>query len=178
MPYRWDMITEAPEQSGASPVQASGTARFRLTLWPHRSLTPSGFVTFIAATVLLLALPVLALLGQPALWFVLAFATPVVWAVWVALRRTSRDAHRGEILTLTPDRLTVEHTLTAPPRTWETNPYWVQVRLTPTGGPVPDYLTLKGGGREIELGAFLTPDERRALAGELREKLALIRQAH
>lgn len=173
MPYRWDMITEAPEQSGASPVQAT-----RLTLWPHRSLTPSGFVTFIAATTLLLALPVFALLGQPALWFVMAFATPVVWAVWIALRRTSREAGRGEVLTLTPDLLTVEHTLTAPPRTWETNPYWVQARLHPTGGPVPDYLTLIGEGREIELGAFLTPGERRALAGELREKLLQVRQAH
>lgn len=169
MPYRWDMITEAPEQSGASPVQVA-----RLILWPHRPLTPTGFVTFIAATTLLLALPVLALLGQPALWFVMAFAAPVVWAVWVALRRTSREAGRGEVLTLTPDRLTVEHTLTDPPRTWETNPYWVQVRLTLTGGPVPDYLTLKGEGREIELGAFLTPDERRALAGELRNRFAAL----
>ena len=170
MPYRWDIATEAPEQSGASSVQAS-----RLTLWPHRSLTPSGFVTFIAAPALLLALPILTLLGQPALWFVLAFAASAVWAVWTALRRTSRDATRGEVLTLTPDRLSVEHTLTHPPRRWDTNPYWVQVILYPSGGPVPDYLTLTGGGREVELGAFLTPEERRKLAEELRDHFAQLR---
>ena len=161
MPYRW------------TPPAPDGL--LVLTLWPHRPLTPTGFVTFIATTTTLLALPILALLGQPALWFVLAFAAPAVWAIWTALRRTSRDASRGEVLTLTSDRLTIEHTLHPPPRRWETNPYWVQVRLNPTGGPVPDYLTLKGRDREVELGAFLTPDERQALAAELRTALAALR---
>lgn len=51
----------------------------------------------------------------------------------------------------------------------------MQVRLTPAGGPVPDYLTLKGRDREVELGAFLTPEERKELAGELRAALADLR---
>ena len=80
------------------------------------------------------------------------------------------------MLTLTADRLTITHTLSRPPRRWETNPYWVQVRLIPTGGPVPDYLTLKGRDREVELGAFLTPAERKELAEELRAALSSLRQ--
>ena len=44
-----------------------------------------------------------------------------------------------------------------------------------TAGRVPQYLTLKGEGREVELGAFLTEDERVALAGEIRKTLALLR---
>ena len=173
MPYQWDKIEKAPEQSGA--FSASATVR-RLTLWPYRSLTPSGFVTFIGATVALLALPLLTLVGQPALWFVLIFAGAAVWGTWAALRASSRAASRGEVLTLTADRLTITHTLSRPPRRWETNPYWVQVRLIPTGGPVPDYLTLKGRDREVELGAFLTPAERKELAEELRAALSSLRQ--
>lgn len=173
MPYRWDKISEAPEQSGAFGFPAE-----RLTLWPHRSLTARGFVWFIGATALFAVLPLLALLGQPALWFVLAFAGPALWATWAALRANSRAAAKGEVLTLTPDRLSLVHTLTTPPLRWETDPYWVQVRLSPTGGPVPDYLTLKGEGREVELGAFLSPGERKTLAEELRTRLAALRQAH
>jgi uncharacterized membrane protein len=38
------------------------------------------------------------------------------------------------------------------PLDWEANPYWVRVALHAKGGPVPNYLTLSGGGREVELG--------------------------
>ncbi len=40
---------------------------------------------------------------------------------------------------------------------------------------MPHYLTLKGEGREVELGAFLTEDERLRLADDLRERLARLR---
>ncbi len=55
------------------------------------------------------------------------------------------------------------------------NPHWVKPKLHPTGGPVPHYLTLTGGPRVVELGAFLTEDERKILHGELRARLADLR---
>ena len=39
------------------------------------------------------------------------------------------------------------------------------------GGPVPHYVTLSGKGREVEIGAFLSEDERKALYGELSDAL-------
>lgn len=161
MPYRW-----------TSPDTASRC----LTLTPHRAMGPRGFAAFIALTALLLAVPLLALTGQPALWFVLAFAVPAVWGIWSALRRNQRDLTLSETLTLTRDEARL--TRRAPDgseQVWTANPYWVRVTLYPTEGPVPDYLTLRGNDREVELGAFLAPDERRALAGELREELARLR---
>ena len=50
---------------------------------------------------------------------------------------------------------------------WESNTYWVKVSLHEQGGPVPYYVTLKGGGREVEIGAFLSEDERKALFSDL-----------
>ena len=71
------------------------------------------------------------------------------------------------------DRMRLErHDPRKPPRDWEANPYWVTIHIHERGGPVPQYLTLRGGGREVELGAFLTPGERmglkRTLDAELR----------
>lgn len=54
-----------------------------------------------------------------------------------------------------------------PVQEWRADPAWVALRLIPRGGPVEQYLTLTGGGREVELGAFLTPEERIALHDEL-----------
>lgn len=148
----------------------------RLLLWPNRSLSRQGFVWFIAATALLMAVPLLAHLGNPTLWVLLPFAIGAVWAIWFALRRNGRDREITEELCLTADQMTL---VRIGPRDirqgWRANPYWIKVTLHPTGGPVPNYLTLKGEGRELELGAFLTEAERLALAAVLKDQLARLR---
>ena len=47
--------------------------------------------------------------------------------------------------------------------------------LHPTAGPVPNYLTLQGGPREVELGAFLSEEERLALRDEVQAALVRLR---
>ncbi len=163
MPYQWQ-----PE-TGTGP----GT---HLHLWPYRSLPRTGFVWFIGATVGLIALPMVSILGSPALWAVLPFAALAVAGVWLALRRNYNDGQLIEDLTLTPDRVTLtRHGPRGQRQAWEANPHWVRVVLHPTGGPVPNYLTLQGGPREVELGAFLSEEERVALQGEVRAALGRLR---
>lgn len=147
MPYKWsDSSTEKT-----------------LTLWPHQSLTPHGFTWFIGMTALMLALPLLAVLGSPVVWVLMAFFLAAIWGVWRAI--TVNQAHRSisERLTLTQERVHLTH---APWRgdikEWEANPHWVAVNIR-RDGPVENYLTLRGAGREVELGAFLTPEEREEL---------------
>lgn len=144
-----------------------------LALRPHRSLGARGLVAFITATAALLSFPILTLLGKSALWAVLAFTVVTVWGLWAALRRNARDLDLNEELSLSRDEVRLVRR--APGRdeqVWSANPFWVSVHVYPTKGPVEHYLTLKGGGREVELGAFLTPEERLALAEELRLALA------
>lgn len=164
MPYEWTR----PEVSGDAPAE--------LHLWPYRSLGPRGFAVFIGATVAMLAVPLLAVLGTAILWVLLAFMIAAVAGMWWALRRSWRDASVSEVLTLEPGRIAIRRrepdgTL----RHWEANPYWTSVNMRLTGGPVAQYLTLKGGGREVELGAFLTPEERVSLAEALRKRIGEIR---
>lgn len=162
MPYRW---TED------SPPEPQG-----LTLWPHRSLTPKGFVAFIGVTAGLLFLPLLTQLGHSSLWMLLPFLLATLSAIWAALGRSNRDRSITEALVLTPDQIAL--TRTGPRgrvQSWTANPHWVRLTLHRTAGPVPNYLTLSGNGREVELGAFLTEAERIALKADLEERLAHLR---
>lgn len=157
MPYEW-----LPPREGEQ----------RLHLWPHRSLSQRGFVGFVGLTAALIAVPLLPNLGSPVLWALLPFLLATIWGIWFALRKNGRDRDIVEELTLTPDRITlVRHGPKGQRQDWEANPYWLRVTLHETGGPVPNYLTLKGGGREVELGAFLSEEERVALKGEIDAKL-------
>ena len=161
MPYQW-----LPEE---------GDTR-RLHLWPYRSLPRQGFVWFIGGTSALISLPLLTLIGSPVLWGLLPFLMLAVAAIWWALMRSYRDAQIIEDVLLSPAVMRItRHGPRGQQREWEANPYWVQVKLHPTGGPVPNYLTLKGGPREVEIGAFLSEEERVTLAQDLSETLLHLR---
>jgi uncharacterized membrane protein len=167
MPYEWTNDTQgAPESSGAFSVSAAG-AQVTLTLTPHRSLPPRGFVWFIAVTSALMGLPMLAVIGSTVLWGILPFAALAIAGMWAALKLSWRRGEICETLTISPDRAELLRIDRQGQRRWQSNPYWVRVRLYPTGGPVPNYLTLKGDGREVEIGAFLSEAERVALSDEL-----------
>jgi uncharacterized membrane protein len=148
----------------------------RLHLWPHRSLDQRGFVWFIGVTAVAIATPLAAILGSPVLWGLLPFLLATIWAIWFALRKNGRDRDIVEDLRLSPDRITlVRHGPNGKRQEWEANPYWLRLTLHPTGGPVPNYLTLKGDGREVELGAFLSEDERVALKDDLQRRITELR---
>lgn len=162
MPYEWLPPTpDAPE---------------RLHLWPYRSLPRKGFVWFIAGTCALILVPMLSVLGSPVLWGILPFFVLAVWGLWAAISRSYRDAEIVEDLVLTRDRLSLtRHGPRGARKDWEANPYWVTLHLHGKGGPVPNYLTLKGNGREVELGAFLSEEERLTLRDDLQTRLAALR---
>lgn len=164
MPYQW---TPAPSPTGIT----------RALLWPHKSMTPEGFVWFVGLTAALLCLPLLALLGSIALWGILPFILIVLAGMWFGLRRNQRDLSLSEELELSPQRIAItRHNVRAPDQNWDANPYWVELRIAPKG-KVENYITLRGSDREVELGAFLSPDERLALHAELSERLMAVRSA-
>lgn len=165
MPYEWVTRYQAPERSGAFAMEPPLLAE--LHLWPHRSLPRTGFVGVIGGTAGLLALPLIAVLGTPVLWGLLPFAVATVWGLWIALRRSYRDGEVTEVLRLWPDRVRLDRQDKHGRRKWEANPHWASVHLHRQGGPVAAYLTLKGAGREVEIGAFLSEEERIALWPDL-----------
>lgn len=148
-------------------TQDSPTAA-HLRAWPHNALNPRGFVLAIGLCAAALAIPLIAVLGTPALWGVLPFAAAAVWGLWFALDRNWRDRRIAEEMTFSRTAVTLTRTNPkGPPQDWRADPHFVTLKLLPRGGPVENYLILTGGGREVELGAFLTPGERRRLHDEL-----------
>lgn len=152
MPYAW---SETPKET-------------IVTLWPHQSMTPGGFTWFIGATAVMLTLPLFAVLGSAVAWVLMVFFLATIAAVWRAITLNQHRRSLREELTLSEARVALDH---IPPKgaplSWEANPHWVTVKLR-NDGPVENYLTLRGGGREVELGAFLTPEERKTLYDELK----------
>ena len=151
MPYRW---SETPTET-------------TITLWPHQSMTARGFTWFIGSTAAMLTLPLLAVLGSAVAWVLMAFFLATIAAVWRAIMVNRQNRSLREELTLSDARVALDHIPpSGTPLSWEANPRWVKINLR-DDGPVENYLTLRGGGREVELGAFLTPEERKDLYDEL-----------
>ena len=155
MPYAW---TECAPDSDTR----------ELHLWPHQSLTPKGLVFFVGATFALVALPLLMVLGSALLWGLLPFVLVTLGGMWLALNRNRRDAQVIEVLTLTPDRARlVRRNPDGEVQEWDCNRYWTTPQMHESGGPIPHYVTLRGCGRTVEIGAFLSEEERVALYDEL-----------
>lgn len=154
MPYHWtDTGPDEPR---------------RLRLWPHNSLSPQGFATMVLGFFLVATIPLYGLLGTVLFWGLLPFMLAATAGLYYALRRNAFDRQILEELTIGPRVTTLTH---KDPRgkveSWESNTYWVSLAMHESGGPVPFYVTLKGAGREVELGAFLSEEERIALHDEL-----------
>jgi len=161
MPYEW---------------LPSDDTEARLHVWPHRSLSQRGFVWFLGLTAALIALPLIGILGSPVLWALLPFLLLAIAAIWFALRKNGKDRDILEDLHLTPSRVVLaRHGPRGQRHDWSANPHWLRISLHETGGPVPSYLTLKGENREVELGAFLSEEERIALYRELLSRIASLR---
>ena len=160
----------------SAATNRSDAPLFERHLKAHRSLTNRGFVITIAFTAAALALPLLAFLGTFALWTLLPYLGAALAALGYFIRRNDHDGTLGEHIRIWPDLIAVHR---KKPRSadqyWMANPYWVTTRRRNTK-TVENYLTLKGQGREIELGAFLSSDERIALDEAITAQLNACRQ--
>lgn len=158
MPYQWTSQPHATPQT--------------LRLWPHNSLPARGMAAFVLTTFIMISIPVLALLGSPILWAVLPFTLAAVWGVFWALQHNFKARQINEELVL--DESMAHLTRTNPKgdvQEWDCDRYWTQVIKYEDEGPVPHYITLRGKGREVEIGAFLSEEERITLFDDLQRAL-------
>jgi len=161
MPYEW-IQHQAPD--GPQP---------QLRLWPHRSLPRKGFAAMILLAFTFGTVPLYGLIGTVFLWGLLPFILLMVGALWWGLERSYKDGEILETLTLrADDTLELRHVpVRGDAKTWICNIYWTRTEMHLTSGPVPFYVTLAGNGRTVEIGSFLSEDERKALYADLSDFL-------
>lgn len=122
-----------------------------------------------------LALSLVPFLGTSVVWGLLPFLLAALAGLYLAFRRSFADGRLTEELRLWPDLITVVRTEPrGTKRRWHAHPFWVEPRIFENRG-IEQYLTLRGNGREIELGAFLSPGERVTLHGEIVAALSTLR---
>lgn len=172
MPWGYGQKQRAAAQAAAlfhsTNITRTDPPVFALSLWPNRSLGRLGLRNTMLLVAVGLLIPVLPILATPVGLALLPFIGGVFLAMWFAFRRSYADARLTEHLYLWPDMIAVErHELNGDVKHWQTNPYWLRMNITPDGGPVENYLTLRGSDREIELGAFLSPEERVTLRNDI-----------
>ena len=145
-------------------------------LWPHNTLNARGFVVMICIFFFFSTLPLIAVLGTKAYWGLLPFSMGAVALFWMALRRNERDRQILEILEITRETTRLSrHQTKKENQYWDAPTYWTQLSLYKTKGPVPEYVTLKNQSREVEIGAFLSEEERVELHRDLRAALSRFR---
>jgi len=155
-------------------VDESPEIRFDAVLHPNARLTPRGFYLLMAAVGFIsFCAGVSFVIAGP--WPVFGFFAVDMALVYYAFKLNFQDAKRYETVQLTDTTLTVERIAPSGKREqWRFQPYWLQVEIE--DNPTPEsVLTLRSHGRVVEIGSFLTAEEKADLANALRQELRKLR---
>lgn len=161
------------ETESASP---GGPYVFDAVLRPHRSLGPRGFFILMSAVAAVSFVAGMVFLSIGA-WPVPGFLGLDVLLIYIAFRVNYRAARRYETVRLSDTGLTVRAVdPKGKARSWSFDPYWVRITVDElsTGS---NRLILSSHGKHLNVGAFLTPEERVDLADALRDALVRFRSA-
>lgn len=142
-------------------------------LTPHRSLSRKGFllIMWVIAGINLLGGTVFWLLGA---WPVVGFMGLDVLLIWWAFRANFAAARRAERIEVTDQELILQRLLPGrPPLESRFVRGWVRVELEEDRErELIGRLYLNARHKRTEIGSFLSPAERKTLAGALKQALA------
>mgnify|MGYP001823426394 CR=1 FL=1 len=148
------------------PFQRTDTPLYHVTLWPNRSLGRKGFRNTMILAIIGTTIPMVPLYRAAATPWILLFGIVPVALLFFLFIRNYRDGRLTEEIRIYPNAIAVERREPSGEiLRWHANPYWVRIKMQDE--PIENYLTLEGNQRTIELGAFLSPEERETLKAEI-----------
>jgi uncharacterized membrane protein len=143
-----------------------------LVLTPHRSATWEDDLWLVAA-VALLAVPIAVGWALAGYWVILPLCGLELGALVLGLYISSHSLLAREVVTVDDDWITIEAGRRRVERRFELRRHWARVGLESGRGKAhPQRLIVRSHGRAVELGRFLTEDEREAAAARLRNLIA------
>ncbi len=138
---------------------------------PNRSMTAKGmslFVVFVGLAVFLVAMR-FALLGA---WVILPFAILEVVLFAVAFWWYEKASRYRETIKLSKNNILITKESLKFRKSWQFNPYWVQVKLLPNANNwYPSQLLIRSQGKQVEIGSCLTNQERQELSEALKNAM-------
>ena len=147
------MMPNYNETEGEEPLLS-------LTIWPHRSCSKKTFTLILGIIGFILIAPTFLFLNISFALSILPFSILSIFLLFFVGNKNFKDALLIEKLKIYPKKIILERKEPNNDiKKWHSNPYWTKVNIY-NNGPVESYLTLKGNGKEVELGSFLTPEER------------------
>lgn len=145
-------------------TQTQARPLFAAKLTPHRSMGRRGLRAVVLVAVLLAIIPGIAFLSMGA-WPIVGFMGVGVVLIWWALSAHQRDGKRYEQVTLWPDQLELKQVDGAGKETLTRfNPFFVKLVIDRDYNERTTGLHLRTRDRDVELGAFLNPDEKSSFA--------------
>jgi uncharacterized membrane protein len=135
-------------------------------LSPHCSLSPRGALLFFTSV----CIPTFGVAGAATLlgyWPVLPFAGAEMALLGWALKSNMARRHVHEVIEISETEVTIDYN--QPPRRIVFPRHWAQVKIRRPNSPLHrGRLVIESHGRSHEVGKFLTEEERRHLAAELK----------
>jgi uncharacterized membrane protein len=149
---------------------------FTAVLTPHRSLGQLGFVLLMAGVGLISFFAGIIFLMMGA-WPVFGFFGLDVLLLYWAFKLNYRSAAAFEEITVTPVELRVRKVShRGRVREWSLNPLWVRLEKITLEEFGIQTLLLVSRGKQLQVGAFLGPNEKADFASELSRALAQARR--
>ena len=137
---------------------------FAALLTPHRSLSPTGIRWVIAFTAIMASIPGIAFYAMGAWPVVGLLGLDIVLLTW-ALTASFADKNAFEEITLWPDALDIRHVNKKGRETaMSFNPFSVRFSVVRDAEERVTALKLVTREAEVEIGRFLTPDDKASFA--------------
>lgn len=147
---------------------------YKIVARPNCSLTPSGRVG-VVAILAIFSLTVAIGFGLAGAWMVFPFAGLELLALAYAFYYINCHAGDYESITIDGDRIAIEQHSYKKSNQVVFHRYWAQVLLREAPGGEQS-LWLRSHGREVEVGRYMSNDQRLALAEQLQKRTGAIYQ--
>ena len=155
----------------ASELLDQGT-RGTIVLQPNRSFSWRENLWFLFGIGTLSLLIGLMFLLQ-GFWLILPFGVLEVGLLGVCLYHCARFTHLQEVITFTPDHLTIERGYDRPTKRHEFHRIFAKIFVQkPVHRWYGSKVAIRSKGKEVEVGSFLSEDERKSLIKDLRSMVS------
>lgn len=148
------------------------SAEGQIVLRPNRSWTWRANVYFVA-TLLAVSLCIGTFFMWNGMWVIMPFTLLELTVLTAALYYCVRRTHTTEVLTLSRSRLVLERGVNRPTQRFDCDRYFARFFVRPPSHPwYRKRIALRCRGEELEVGSFLTDEEKDDLVGQLRRMIS------